>query len=66
MRYRRVALIAGAALLTVMAARHPSADLQLTLQEPADPAPHRVQAAVDLGIMTFSLLITWTGRHLAL
>lgn len=62
MRSRRIALFLACALVVVAVARHPSANLRILLHDPADLAPHRVQAAVDLGVMAFSVLITWTSH----
>ena len=64
MRERRIGLAVLVIALLVLAARHPSADIRIITAESGDPAPHRVQAAVDLGIVAVSLLWTWSGRHL--
>lgn len=64
MRDRRIGLAIIAVLLLCLAARHPSADIRIATQDYRDPAPHRVQAAVDLGVVAVSLLWTWSGRHL--
>lgn len=64
MRNRNVIAIVGAVALIGLAARHPSANIEVLTHQASDPSPHRVQAAVDLGLMAFSVLITWTGRHL--
>lgn len=64
MRHRRLALIAGSLLLlTTLAVRQPSADVRVMLHDAGDTAPHRFQAAVDLGLMAVSVLVTWTGKH---
>jgi len=65
MRSRRIALFGTLALVMVLAMRHPSADLRILLHDRADLAPHRVQAAVDLGVMCVSVLITWTSHRFA-
>jgi hypothetical protein len=52
------------ALLTVTAVRHPTADIRVFTHDAADPAPHRMQAAVDLGLVGFSVLYTWTVKRL--
>jgi len=65
MRNRRIALFVAVALVMLAAARHPSADLRVLLHDPSDLAPHRVQAAVDLGVMAVSILVTWTSRRFA-
>ena len=63
---RNRSLIAGclAALLLTVAARHPSADIRIQMHDAGDLAPHRLKAALDLGLVSISLLITWTGKHL--
>ncbi|MDF0489684.1 hypothetical protein PX554_16240 [Sphingomonas sp. H39-1-10] len=65
MRNRRIAVFVALALVAVAVARHPSADLRVLLHDPADLAPHRIQAAVDLGVMAVSVLITWTSHRFA-
>jgi hypothetical protein len=64
MRERRIGLAVLVIALLVLAARHPSADIRIVTAESSDPAPHRVQAAVDLGGVAVSLLWTWSSRHL--
>lgn len=64
-RDRRLPVVTGAALLLILAARHPSADIRILTHDTADHAPHRVQAALDLGLVAVSLLVTWTGKHIA-
>lgn len=64
MRERRIGLAVIVLLLLAAAARHPSADIRIITQDRADPAPHRVQAAVDLGVVAVSFLWTWSGHHL--
>jgi len=64
MRDRRVVLaVAGLALVT-LAVRHPTADFRLITHEASDPAPHRIQAAVDFGLVGVSVLYTWTVNRL--
>ncbi len=65
MRNRQLTLGFAAALLLIMAARHPSLDILILTHNQADRAPHRIQAALDLGLMAVSLLITWTTSRLA-
>ena len=51
----------GVALaLTVLAVRHPTADIQLITHDLGDPAPHRMRAAVDFGLVGVSVLYTWS------
>lgn len=64
MRDRRTALaLAGAAML-LLAVRHPTADIRLITHDAGDPAPHRMQAAIDLGLVGVSVLYTWTVKRL--
>lgn len=63
MRNRQMALMLGAALLLAAFARHPSADIRILMHDATDRAPHRVQAAIDLGLATVSVLVTWTTRR---
>jgi hypothetical protein len=64
MERRRIGLAfaLGVLLLSGLAMR-PHANFELQMQDAADRAPHRMQAAVDLGVMAISVLITWTSRH---
>jgi hypothetical protein len=55
------ALTAGALLV----AQHPTADIRVLTHDAGDPAPRRVQAAVDLGLMGVSVLVTWSVKRLA-
>ena len=64
MRERRTGLAIVVALLLVLAWRHPSADIRILTHDRADVAPHRVQAAVDLGVMAVNVLVTWTSHRL--
>lgn len=62
---RRRLAIAGLALLVAgTAARHPTADIQVLTHEAQDLSPHRVQAAVDLGLVGFKVLVTWSAGRL--
>lgn len=65
MRDRRKLLIGGAAALLLLSARHPSADIRIVAHDAGDPAPRQVRAAVDLGLLAVSVLVTWTGQRLA-
>lgn len=63
MRNRRAALVAGGALILLVAAvQHPSADIQILTHHECDKAPRKMQAAVDLGLVAFNLLVTWSAR----
>lgn len=64
MRPGRTVIAAIALLmLAVTTVRHPSADIRVIMHQAGDPAPRQVTAAVDLGVMAFSLLITWTAKR---
>lgn len=58
---RRAAWGIGAALLLLLAVRHPSADIRIETHAPSDLAPHKVQAALDIGMMAVSVLVTWSA-----
>lgn len=60
MRHRRAALAIAAVGLTLVAARHPTADFRLQTHQASDPAPIRFQAAVDFGLVGVSILYTWS------
>ena len=65
MRNRKGTLvIAGLVALTALAVRHPTIDVQLVTHDSRDPSPHRMQAAVDLGLIGISVLYTWTVNRL--
>ncbi len=64
MRNRRPVLAVAAVLLAFVALRHPTADIRLITHDRADPAPHRMQAAIDLGLIGISVLYTWTVDRL--
>jgi hypothetical protein len=61
-RLRRMAMIGGAAALAIgsLTAKHPSATLHIQTHDVADASPVRMRAAVDLGVMAVSVLITWS------
>lgn len=52
----------GAALLLVLGARHPLANLRIEAAAVGDMAPRRVQAVVDLGVIGVTLLYTWSDH----
>ncbi len=65
MRNRRGTLIgAGLIALAMVAVRHPTVDLQLVTHDSRDKSPHRMQAAVDFGLVGVSVLYTWTVNRL--
>ncbi|WP_294189886.1 hypothetical protein [uncultured Sphingomonas sp.] len=61
---RRIAIAATGAVLALVAFKHPSADLKIMTHEARDTAPHRIQAAIDLGLVGFSVLYTWTAPRI--
>ncbi len=65
MRGRRKIVLAIAALLALVAVvRHPTADIEILTHQAGDPAPHRVEAAIDLGVLAVKFLLTWTSSRL--
>jgi len=59
---RKAGWIAGGALLVAVAWQTPTASLEIKTHDVADVAPKKLEAALDLGLAAFSLLITWTQR----
>lgn len=64
MRNRKAVAAVAALTFVVLAARHPTADIRLITHDATDPSPHRMQAAIDLGLVGVSILYTWTVRTL--
>jgi len=62
---RRFALGLAAAALLILAARHPSASINILTHDQSDRTPHRMQAALDTGLFAISLLVTWTAKTIA-
>lgn len=58
-----VGIVAVLALVAVV--RHPSADIRILTHDATDPAPHQLKAAIDLGLVGVSVLVTWTGKHIS-
>lgn len=52
-------------LATVAVVRHPSADIEILAHQTGDPAPYRLQATVDLGMVAVKFLLTWTAGQVA-
>ena len=63
MRNRRTIMAVGALLALVAIVRHPTADIEILTHRDGDPTPHRIQAAVDLGVVAVKFLLTWTGGN---
>ncbi|MFN3433088.1 MAG: hypothetical protein ACK4ZY_01705 [Sphingomonas sp.] len=59
---RRKFALAALAALGIVALRHPTPDIRLLTHDIGDPRPHRIQAAIDLGLVGVSVLYTWTAR----
>lgn len=57
-------LITGAALLAAVSFAAPDhqATIRILTHDPRDLAPQQVQAAVDLGLVGVSVLVTWSRR----
>jgi len=60
MKDRRTVALAGLALIAVVAVRHPTPDIRLLTHDIGDPRPHRIEAAIDLGLVGVSVLYTWS------
>ncbi|WP_203308655.1 MULTISPECIES: hypothetical protein [Sphingomonas] len=58
---RKIAIGVGVAI-AILAVRHPTADIRVITHDMADPTPHRMQAAIDFGLVGVSILYTWTQR----
>lgn len=60
---RKIGLIAGGTLVLALAWQTPTASLKIQTHDVTDVAPRKMEAALDLGIAAFSLLITWTANR---
>ena len=65
MRNRRITVGIIAVLALIAAVRHPNADIRILTHDAGDRAPHQIKAAVDLGLVVISVLVTWTGKHIS-
>jgi hypothetical protein len=65
LRNRRIIFGFAAVAALVAAERHPTADIQILTHDATDRAPHQIKAALDLGLVGVSVLVTWTGKHLS-
>jgi hypothetical protein len=61
MRKRNAMVAMGALLALIAIVRHPTADIEILTHREGDPTPHRIQAAVDLGVVAVRFLLTWTS-----
>lgn len=61
-RFRIVML--GVAVLAMLAVFAPDnrADIRILMHEQSDRNPHRMQAAIDVGLVAISVLVTWTEK----
>lgn len=63
MTERRKWAVAALAAVSLLALRHPTPDIRVLTHDIGDPRPHRIQAAIDLGLIGVSVLYTWTARR---
>lgn len=61
---RQIALAAGALCLAVAVSHPPKANIEIRTHRVGDVSPARFQAAVDLGLASASILVTWTAGKL--
>ncbi|MFL0412816.1 hypothetical protein [uncultured Sphingomonas sp.] len=61
---RQIALAVGVLSLAAVASHPPSANVAILTHRSGDASPARFQAAVDLGLASASILVTWTGSQL--
>ena len=62
-RSRSFAIAAMAVLaFVVIASQHPRADIRILTHRSGDLAPQRMQAIVDIGLASVSILVTWSKR----
>jgi hypothetical protein len=56
--------LAGAAALALFAlvSPHNRADIRILTHDRSDLSPHKLQAAIDLGLVAVSVLVTWTAK----
>ena len=64
MSRRRAVFVFFALALGILVLRHPHADIRVLTHDRSDPAPHRVQAGLDVGGMALNVLVTWTAHRL--
>lgn len=58
-----IVLVAVAALaLFAYASPGNRADIRILTHDKGDRSPHRMQAAVDIGLVAVSILVTWTAK----
>ncbi|AQR75881.1 hypothetical protein [Sphingomonas sp. LM7] len=61
---RRIYLVAASAALVLLVVSSPDhrADIRVLAHRPDDLAPQKMQAIVDIGLASVSLLVTWSKR----
>jgi hypothetical protein len=59
-RFRIVMLGAAALAMFAVFAPHNRADIRILMHQQGDRNPHKMQAAIDLGMVAISVLVTWT------
>ena len=64
MSRRRAVFVFFVLAAGILMLRHPHADIRVQTEDRSDPAPHRVQAAVDIGVVALDVLVTWTAHRL--
>jgi hypothetical protein len=63
-RHKGRIMLAGAAALALFAlvSPHNRADIRILTHDKGDLSPHKLQAAIDLGLVAISVLVTWTAK----
>lgn len=61
----QIALAVGVLSLVAVASDPPNATITIMTHRAGDVAPARFQAAVDLGLASATILVTWTADQLA-
>jgi hypothetical protein len=64
MNRRRIGFAIAALLLVAVGTRQPTADIQLLTHAAGDLQPHRIQAAINLGVIGVKLIYTWSAGQL--
>lgn len=57
-------VLAGAVALALFAvvSPHNRADIRILTHDKSDMSPHKLQAAIDIGLIAISVLVTWTAK----
>ncbi|MES2442913.1 MAG: hypothetical protein V4574_08790 [Pseudomonadota bacterium] len=62
-RKGRIVLVGAAALaLFACVSPHNRADIRILTHDKGDLSPHKLQAAIDIGLLAISVLVTWTAK----